>query len=120
VIRVHLHAMLIYKIFRATEWADLQARGETPGAPVDLADGFIHFSTAAQAPETARRHFAGQDGLVLAAVDADALGEALKWEISRGGDAFPHLYRALRLDEVAWTTPLPLVDDHHVFPGTMV
>ena len=111
--------MLIYKIFRATEWATLQAQGETPGAPIDLADGFVHFSTAEQVTETAAKHFAGQDDLMLLALEGDQMGAALKWEISRGGARFPHLYRALRLDEVLWATPLPLVDGQHVFPDQM-
>ena len=80
--------MVIYKIFRANEWADLQSHGETLGAPVDLADGYIHFSTPAQATETAAKHFAGADGLVLAAADADALGDELRWEVSRRRAAF--------------------------------
>ena len=108
--------MLIYKIFRAGEWAALQAQGETRGAPVDLADGFVHFSTRAQAAETAARHFAGADGLMLLALDGEAMGPALRWEPSRGGALFPHLYRALRLDEVLWARPLPLVDGRHRFP----
>ena len=111
--------MLIYKIFRRPEWDALDSQGETLGAPIDLTDGYIHFSTAAQARETAAKHFAGQDDLVLAAVEADALGEALKWEPSRGGALFPHLYRALRRDEIAWTAPLPLADGVHDFPGAM-
>jgi uncharacterized protein (DUF952 family) len=109
--------MLIYKIFRGPEWAVLRETGETPGAPVDIADGFVHFSTAAQAAETAAKHFAGEDGLMLLAVEADTLGDALKWEPSRGGALFPHLYRALRLDDVAWAQPLPLVNGAHVFPA---
>lgn len=109
--------MHIYKIFRAAEWQALVAAGETAGAPVDLADGYIHFSTAAQAAETAAKHFAGADGLVLAAVDADALGDALRWEPSRGGALFPHLYRPLRLADVAWHAPLPFgPDGAHTFP----
>src|SRR5690606_21602364 len=115
----HCSPMLIYKIFRSPEWADLQQHGTTGGAPVDLADGYVHFSTAAQARETAAKHFAGQDGLVLLAVRADRLGDALRWEPSRGGALFPHLYRALRLEDVEWTRPLPLVDGAHVFPGAM-
>ena len=111
--------MLIYKIFRAPEWAALEAAGETAGAPIDLTDGFIHFSTAEQAAETAAKHFAGQDGLVLAALDADALGEALRWEPSRGGALFPHLYRVLKREEVLWAKPLPLQDGAHVFPAEM-
>ena len=109
--------MLIYKIFRAPEWDALQADGSTDGAPVDLADGFIHFSTRAQVEETALKHFADVDGLWLIAVEADALGADLRWEPSRGGDLFPHLYRPLRDDDVAWARPLPLVDGLHRFPG---
>ncbi|WP_172331618.1 DUF952 domain-containing protein [Mangrovicoccus sp. HB161399] len=112
--------MRIYKIFRAAEWAALERDGTTDGAPVDLADGFIHFSTAAQVAETAAKHFAGAEGLVLAAIEADALGGALKWEPSRGGQLFPHLYRALALSEVAETWPLPLdADGRHAFPEAM-
>ncbi|MAC77660.1 MAG: hypothetical protein CML66_06310 [Rhodobacteraceae bacterium] len=108
--------MLIYKIFRRPEWDMLDAQGQTAGAPVDLADGFIHFSTRDQARETAAKHFAGVDDLVLAALDAEALGEALKWEPSRGGALFPHLYRVLKRSEIAWTAPLPLRDGVHDFP----
>lgn len=108
--------MLIYKIFRTPEWDALQADGATSGAPVDLADGFIHFSTAAQAEETALKHFADVDGLWLIAVDADGLGEHLRWEPSRGGDMFPHLYRPMLATDVAWAKPLPRVDGLHQFP----
>ncbi|MEL6584578.1 MAG: DUF952 domain-containing protein [Pseudomonadota bacterium] len=110
--------MLIYKIFRAEEWAQLEQDGETLGAPIDLADGYIHFSSAETVVETAAKHFAGADGLVLAAVEADGL-DALKWEVSRGGALFPHLYRALRRDEVVWVKPLPLVDGAHQFPEAL-
>jgi uncharacterized protein (DUF952 family)/uncharacterized protein (DUF1330 family) len=108
--------MLIFKIFRADEWAAFVAQGETQGAPIDLQDGFIHFSTAPQAAETAAKHFAGAEGLWLLAFDAAQMGEALKWEVSRGGALFPHLYRSMQLDEVAWIRPLPLVDGVHQFP----
>ncbi|MCE8533987.1 DUF952 domain-containing protein [Ruegeria pomeroyi] len=111
--------MLIYKIFRADEWAALTCDGQSAGAPVDLADGFVHFSTAQQAAETAAKHFAGAEGLVLLACEADAMGEALKWEVSRGGALFPHLYRELRLSDVVWSQPLPLVDGVHQFPQEM-
>ncbi len=107
---------MIYKIFRTPEWEQLQQQGETLGAPIDLADGFIHFSAAPQLRETAAKHFAGAQGLWLAAIDETALGDALKWEVSRGGARFPHLYRALRLDEVLWCRELPLVEGAHVFP----
>lgn len=108
--------MKIYKILRGSEWADLCAAGQTAGAPVDIADGFIHFSTAEQVVETATRHFAGLEGLILAAFDAEALGLALKWEASRGGALFPHLYGPLRLADVIWHQPLSLVDGAHLFP----
>ena len=109
--------MLIFKIFRAPEWADLQARGETLGAPIDVADGYVHFSTAGQAQETADKHFAGELGLVLLALDADALAPDLVWEPSRGGQLFPHLYRPLRIEDVLWNAPLPLVNGRHAFPA---
>ncbi|THD84855.1 DUF952 domain-containing protein [Aliigemmobacter aestuarii] len=108
--------MLIFKIFRRSEWDAFRAAGETPGAPVDLADGFIHFSTASQVVETAARHFAGQSDLVLVAFEADRMGEALKWEPSRGGALFPHLYRKLHLSEVVWDKSLPLGATGHIFP----
>ena len=86
---------LIYKILPRAEWASAEAAGRFEGSGIDIADGFIHFSTADQWPETLRLHFAGRSGLVLVAVEADALGEALKWEPSRGGQLFPHLYGPL-------------------------
>lgn len=108
--------MRIYKLFRDAEWAALTEAGQTAGAPVDLADGFIHFSTAGQVAETARRHFAGVEGLILAAVEGDSLGAALIWEPSRGGALFPHLYGPLRLADVIWHEHLDLVDGQHRFP----
>lgn len=108
--------MLIYKILRGLEWQALLAAGETPGAPIDVADGFVHFSTAEQAGETAARYFAGETGLVLLALDADTLGPALKWEPSRGGALFPHLYAPLRLSDVLWRWPLPWDGTAHRFP----
>lgn len=89
-------AATVYKICSASEWAEAEAAGRFVGSPVDLADGYIHFSTAAQMPETLKRHFAGRDGLVLVAVDAASLGSALKWEPSRGGDLFPISMRRCR------------------------
>ena len=114
---VHVSPMLIFKIFRTPEWAALRETGETLGAPVDLADGFVHFSTAEQVAETAAKHFAGEDGLFLLGLETDTLGEALKWEPSRGGALFPHLYRALKLEDVAWAQPLPLENGTHQFPA---
>ena len=108
--------MIILKIFRRAEWDAFSAKGETNGAPVDLADGYIHFSTPEQAAETAAKHFAGAPDLILVGVDPQALGDALKWEPSRGGALFPHLYRALRMADVLWHRPLPLGPDGHIFP----
>ncbi len=86
---------IIYKIMTLAQWRQAEAAGRFEGAPVDLADGYIHFSDAATVRETAARHFAGQADLVLVAVAADALGGDLKWEVSRGGALFPHLYASL-------------------------
>ena len=108
--------MLVYKILRAAEWAALQSAGETHGAPIDVQDGFVHLSTAEQVAETAARHFAAEGDLVLLAFDADDLGAALRFEPSRGGALFPHLYAPLRNDRVRWARPLPLVDGRHRFP----
>lgn len=108
---------MIYKIAPRTLWQEAEKAGVFHGAPIDLADGYIHFSTAEQAAETAAKHFAGQNDLLLVAVDADALGDALKYEVSRGGALFPHLYAPLSLDAVSWVRPLPLgADGAHVFP----
>lgn len=112
--------MLLFKIFRRPEWDALRAAGETCGAPVDLADGFIHLSTREQVAETAARHFAGESDLVLVAVEADRLGEDLRWEPSRGGALFPHLYRRLQLSDVVWDKSLPLGATGHIFPEGVV
>ena len=107
----------IYKIASRRLWSAAERAGTFEGAPVDLADGYIHFSTAGQARETAAKHFAGQGDLLLIAVDPAALGDALKWEPSRGGALFPHLYCRLSLSAVLWTKPLPLgADGVHAFP----
>jgi len=107
----------IYKICDTAAWQAAERAGEFTGAAVDLADGYIHFSTADQVEETAAKHFAGQRDLVLVAVAADALGPAVKWEPSRGGALFPHLYGKLPLSAVRWTKPLPLgLNGRHVFP----
>ena len=111
---------LIYKIVPKALWRDTEASGLFAGAPVDLADGYIHFSTAEQARETAVRHFAGQADLLLAAVEADTLGGALRWEPSRGGALFPHLYAPLALRAVLWVRPLPIgADGAHDFAGLL-
>lgn len=107
----------IYKIVPATLWQDALKNGEFKGAAIDLTDGFIHFSTADQAKETAALHFAGQDGLLLVAVDGGKLGDKLVYETSRGGALFPHLFATLPLDAVIWEKPLPLdANGSHVFP----
>ncbi|MGB5863154.1 MAG: DUF952 domain-containing protein [Sulfitobacter sp.] len=111
--------MLIFKIFRADEWSALRAQGQTTGAPIDVADGYIHFSTAQQATETAAKHFAGQDDLFLIACNTDAMGETLTWEVSRGDALFPHLYREMTLADVVWAQPLPLENGVHQFPAGM-
>lgn len=109
--------MLIYKILTADQWRALERDGESKGAPIDLADGFVHFSKAEQVAETAAKHFAGKTGLMLLAVEAEALGEALKWEPSRGNDLFPHLYGPLRVADATWARPLPLGQNgKHVLP----
>jgi uncharacterized protein (DUF952 family) len=106
----------IYKISTTALWREAERAGVFVGAPVDLADGFIHFSTARQVAETAARHFAGASDLLLVAVDSAALGAALRYEPSRGGDLFPHLYGTLPLAAVRWVKPLPLGREGHVFP----
>ena len=115
-----MSAVVIYKIVLAALWQTAEAAGRFDGASIDLTDGFIHFSTAEQARETAARYFAGQEGLMLVAVDADALGDKLVFEPSRGGDLFPHLYAPLLLSAVLWAKPLPLSDEGtHIFPEAM-
>jgi uncharacterized protein (DUF952 family) len=101
----------IYKILGRSEWRAAKAAGVFAGSAVDLQDGYIHFSTAAQAAETARRHFAGRSDLVVLEVEADDLGEALRWEPSRGGALFPHLYAPLDVARVRAVAEAPLGDD---------
>jgi uncharacterized protein (DUF952 family) len=111
---------LIYKIAAASLWREAEQVGRFVGAPVDLADGFIHFSTAAQVEETADKHFAGQVDLLLIAVDPAALGADLRYEASRGGALFPHLYGPLPLTAVRWVKPLSLRGDgRHEFAGLL-
>ena len=108
---------IIYKICTAAEWREAERAGAFRGSAVDRRDGFIHFSTAGQMAETARKHFAGLHDLVLVSVDAAALGDRLKWEPSRGGALFPHLYGELDLAAVRRVDPLPLdAAGEHVFP----
>jgi uncharacterized protein (DUF952 family) len=108
--------MVVYKIVATEEWAQAQSAGVFTGVAIDRADGFIHFSTAEQAPETASKWFSGRGDLTLAAIDAEALGKDLRWEPSRGGALFPHLYASLPMSAVLWARPLPLGSDGgHVF-----
>jgi uncharacterized protein (DUF952 family) len=99
---------IVYKICPAAQWEVAVRAGIYQGSPADLSDGYIHFSTAEQVAETAAKHFAGQVGLVLVAIDADALGPDLKWEPSRGGALFPHLYAELPVSAALWVEPMPL------------
>ncbi len=102
---------LIYKILSRGEWETAKAAGQFAGSTVDLADGFIHLSAADQAQETAAKWFKGQADLVLLGVESEALGDALKWEASRGGALFPHLYRPLLVSEVLSQRDLALDAD---------
>ncbi len=107
----------IYKICAQASWREAEGCGLYRGSDADMRDGFIHFSTAAQVAETAAKHFAKQADLVLVAVDGDALGPALKWEPSRGGDLFPHLYAALPVAAARWARALPdEVDGRRALP----
>ena len=109
----------VYKILARAEWMQAQDAGRFDGSAIDRRDGFIHLSTAAQAAGTARLHFAGQQALVLLQIDAEALGDALRWEPSRGGDLFPHLYGPLDPRQVRGASPLPLNGEGWPDPGTL-
>ncbi len=109
---------LIYKIVPVALWRQAERQGVFMGAPIDRSDGFIHFSTAQQVQETAAKHFAGQDDLLLIGVDPSKLGETLRYEPSRGGALFPHLYASLNINDVAFVRPLTLGSDGlHCFQG---
>lgn len=110
----------IYKIVSRADWNAAEASGVFDGAAIDLADGFIHFSAAEQVEETAAKYFAGQSNLLLIAVDPATLGDALRWEASRGGALFPHLYAPLAVEKVARVDPLPTgADGRHDFSGIL-
>ena len=94
----------------------MHINGATKGAPIDVTDGYIHFSTAAQIAETASKHFADAGDLMVLAIEADQLGADLKWEPSRGGQLFPHLYRELHLSDILWARPYPKGADGHILP----
>ena len=108
---------MIYKICPASAWREAERQGVFRGSPVDISDGYIHFSTASQVAETARKHFVGQTGLFLIAVDADGLGVALRWERSRNDELFPHLYGELDLGAVTGVLSLRARSDgYHDIP----
>jgi uncharacterized protein (DUF952 family) len=115
--RIRSCFLTIYKLLRGEEWRRLSQDGWFAGAPVDLADGYIHFSDGGTVEETAARHFAGVADVILVGVDDARLGDALRWEVSRGGKPFPHLYGRLDLSVFVSAVPLPLgADGRHVFP----
>ena len=108
---------LIFKVVSAQQWSVATEQGEFLGAAIDLTDGYIHFSTAQQLRETVEKHFAGQSDLLLVSVDADSLGDELKWEPSRGGALFPHLYAPLSIESVVMSAEMPLGEDgQHIIP----
>ncbi|GAA5508738.1 DUF952 domain-containing protein [Novipirellula caenicola] len=109
----------IYKILSVDQWTLAQSEGEIRGAPIDIEDGFIHLSAREQVEETAAKHFAGQDDLVLIEVDEAKLGETLRWEVSRGGALFPHVYAAIPCSAIIHVWPLRLSENgQHRFPWT--
>jgi uncharacterized protein (DUF952 family) len=111
--------MIIYKIIHKDDWGRWRRDSEFSGSAVDLVDGYIHLSTHVQVRETAARHFAGQDDLLLVEIDSAKLGDALRWEPSRGGQLFPHYYGTLRFDLVQLSWPLPWDGKAHVFPARL-
>ena len=112
----HLAVMYIFKLFRIEEWLQFEALGKTDGAPIDVMDGFIHFSKASQVKETAAKHFKADKDLILLSCNAENLKPDLKWEISRGGELFPHLYRELELKDIEAQYDLPKVNGLYKFP----
>lgn len=105
------HTAIAYKILTTPQWDILRTEGLFTGAPIDVQDGYIHLSTAKQVTETVNKHFAGQTGLWIAAVDLPMLGDAVRWEVSRGGQLFPHIYAALPMQAVIAAHPLSREDD---------
>lgn len=97
---------IVYKVLTAGQWSAFRDAGSFAGAPIDIADGYIHLSTAAQVTRTVDKHFAGQQGLWIVAVDLAMLGDAVRWEVSRGGALFPHVYATLPMDAVIAAAPL--------------
>jgi len=111
--------MVIYKVVTLAQWRAAQAAGVFEGAPIDLADGYIHFSTGVQLAETLAKHFAGQTELLLVSVEGDGLGDALRWEVSRGGQLFPHLYGTLPTGSTLAVREIPVADGRHVLDGLL-
>jgi uncharacterized protein (DUF952 family) len=105
----------VYKILPSKDWEEAVAKGRYEGSAADAADGFIHLSAARQLAGTARKYFVGQEGLVLVAFDEESLSP-LRWEASRGGDLFPHVYGAIATATAVWVKPLPVDGEDHVFP----
>lgn len=110
---------VLYKIIDAMAWKQAEADGVFHGAAIDLKDGYIHFSTVAQVRETARLHFAGVYNLLLVAIDESVVAGHLKWEASRGGQMFPHVYGVIDPRQILWTKPLPWDGVIHVFPAEL-
>jgi len=110
---------LVFKVVTSDQWEAARKSGVFRGAPVDIEDGYIHFSTEQQVRETVAKHFAGQTDLILVAVETAAIENSLKWETSRGGALFPHLYDDLHVSAVVWEESLPLVGTEHQFPSQM-
>jgi uncharacterized protein (DUF952 family) len=115
-----LKSEFIYKILSEAAWASSQRTGVTEASDLDRADGYVHLSTGAQVTETLRRHFPGVTGLVLVAYGANSLGDALKWEASRGGELFPHFYGQLSVTQALWSAPLPIDEAGvHILPDVL-
>ncbi len=111
---------ILYKIMPKKEWEQAQSEDVYTGSVVDRRDGFIHLSAARQVRETAAKHFGQQENLVLLSIDEDSLGDSLKWEISRGGALFPHVYGPLPMNAVREANSLPLENGEHQFPESLI
>ena len=111
---------IVYKIIDADAWRAAEADGVFKGAAIDLKDGYIHLSTASQVKETARLHFAGADHLLLVAIDEEVVSENLKWEASRSGQLFPHVYGTIDPAKILWAKPMPWNGQAHVFPLELI
>ena len=114
-----LNVPVLYKIMSKQEWEAAQAQGVYEGSGADRMDGFIHLSAAHQVRATAQKHFSGMADLVLISVGEESLGQTLKWEVSRGGELFPHIYGPLQLAAITGVVPLPLVEGSHQLPENL-